>query len=75
MEPDRHEPSPPRRRLDLWEKARLFALLNMALADGYIGSFETKYHYNFWRPVTAIQQRGHRRQPEHERRPDAGRRW
>ena len=40
--------------LDLWEKARLFGLLNMALTDGYIGSFETKYHYNYWRPVTAI---------------------
>jgi hypothetical protein len=42
-------------RLDLWEHARLFALLNMALADGYIGSWETKYHYNDWRPATAIQ--------------------
>ena len=42
-------------RLDLWEQARLFGLLNMALADGYIGSFATKYHYNYWRPVTAIQ--------------------
>jgi hypothetical protein len=41
--------------LDLWENARLFGLLNMALADGYIGSFETKYLYNYWRPVTAIQ--------------------
>ena len=41
--------------LDMWENARLFGLLNMALADGYIGSFETKYHYNYWRPVTAIQ--------------------
>ena len=41
--------------LDLWENARLFALLNMALTDGYIGTFETKYHYNYWRPVTAIQ--------------------
>ena len=41
--------------LDPWENARLFGLLNMALADGYIGSFETKYLYNFWRPVTAIQ--------------------
>jgi hypothetical protein len=40
--------------LDLWENARLFGLLNMALADGYIGSLETKYHYNYWRPVTAI---------------------
>ena len=24
------------------------------MADGYIGSWDTKYHYNFWRPVTAI---------------------
>jgi PAP2 superfamily len=40
--------------LGLWENARLFALLNLALADGYIASFNTKYAYNFWRPVTAI---------------------
>jgi len=43
------------KRLDLWESARLFGLMNMALADGYVGSFDTKYHYNYWRPVTAIQ--------------------
>jgi hypothetical protein len=40
--------------LDLWENARLFGLLNLAMADGYIGSWDTKYHYNYWRPVTAI---------------------
>jgi hypothetical protein len=40
--------------LDPWAQARLFALLNMALADGYVSSFETKYHYDYWRPVTAI---------------------
>jgi hypothetical protein len=40
--------------LDLWESARLFGLLNLAMVDGYIGTFETKYHYRFWRPVTAI---------------------
>ena len=40
--------------LDMWEKARLFGVLNIALTDGYIGSFETKYHYDYWRPVTAI---------------------
>jgi membrane-associated phospholipid phosphatase len=39
---------------DLWESARLFALLNIALADAYIAHFDTKYLYNFWRPVTAI---------------------
>ena len=43
-----------RRGLDPWKQARLFGLLNMAMADGYIGSFETKYHYRYWRPVTAI---------------------
>ena len=42
------------RGLDAWENARLFALLNVSLTDGYIGSWETKYHYLFWRPVTAI---------------------
>ncbi len=43
-----------RRGLDPWKQARLFGLLNMALADGYIGSFESKYLYLYWRPVTAI---------------------
>jgi len=42
--------------LNLWENARLFTLLNMALADGYIGSFRAKYQYKFWRPVTAIRE-------------------
>jgi VCPO second helical-bundle domain len=41
--------------LDLWENARLFGLMNFALADGYIANFDAKYVYNFWRPVTAIQ--------------------
>lgn len=43
------------RGLGMWESARLFGLLNLALADGYIGSWETKFHYRYWRPVTAIQ--------------------
>jgi len=47
-----------RANLDLNENARLFGLLNMALADGYIGSWEGKYHYKFWRPVTAIHEAG-----------------
>ena len=42
------------RGFDLWENARLFGLLNLAMADGYIGSWEAKYFYNFWRPITAI---------------------
>ena len=42
------------RQMDLWDNARLFGLLNMAMADGYISSFEVKYDELFWRPVTAI---------------------
>lgn len=42
--------------LDMWRNARLFGLLNMALADGYVASWATKYHYRFWRPVTAIRE-------------------
>jgi hypothetical protein len=37
-----------------WQNARLFALLNMALADGYVAMSATKNHYSYWRPVTAI---------------------
>jgi hypothetical protein len=40
--------------LGLWENARLFALVNFAMADGFIAGFDAKYFYNFWRPVTAI---------------------
>lgn len=43
---------------DLWERARTFALLNMAMADAYIAGWDSKYHYNFWRPVTAIHHAG-----------------
>jgi hypothetical protein len=38
----------------LAENARMFALLNMAIQDGLVASIETKYHYVFWRPYTAI---------------------
>ena len=40
---------------DLWASARLFALLNLALADGYIANFHEKYdRHPAWRPITAI---------------------
>ena len=26
------------------------------MADGFIGGFEAKYHYNYWRPATAIRE-------------------
>jgi len=36
------------------QSARLFALLNLTMADGVIAFYDAKYAYNFWRPVTAI---------------------
>jgi len=42
--------------LSLVEDARLFALLNVAMADGGIASWDAKYEYNSWRPITAIQE-------------------
>ena len=38
----------------LYSTARMFALLNMAMADAYIACWNAKYFYNFWRPYTAI---------------------
>jgi hypothetical protein len=42
------------RNLDAWETARLLALLHMGEFDAYATVMESKYHYSFWRPVTAI---------------------
>ena len=41
-------------KLSLIDCARLFALTAVARADGLIAVFDAKYHYEFWRPVTAI---------------------
>lgn len=43
-----------RRALNAWHAARILALVNFALADGCIASFEAKYRFRFWRPYTAI---------------------
>jgi hypothetical protein len=40
--------------LDLADNARLFALLNMGVANTFINDWDAKFTYNFWRPVTAI---------------------
>ncbi len=34
--------------------ARLFAVLNLSFADSTIAFYDAKYHYQLWRPVTAI---------------------
>ncbi len=40
--------------LDVTDSARLFAMLFVSSADAIIGCWDSKYHFNFWRPVTAI---------------------
>jgi len=40
----------------LSENARMFALLNMGLADAAIVCWDNKYYYDMWRPVTAIRE-------------------
>jgi hypothetical protein len=42
------------RHLSLSKSARLLAMLSVAFTDGGIGCFNAKYHFSFWRPVTAI---------------------
>jgi hypothetical protein len=39
----------------LSQNARLFAVLNLAIADAAIACWDAKYTYVFWRPITAIQ--------------------
>ncbi len=48
----------------LVENARLFALMNMAMADALIAGFEAKYTFNSWRPITAIRNAGLARNAE-----------
>jgi hypothetical protein len=57
------------RHLDLAQSAHLFALLNISLADTTIAFFDTKYTYDFWRPVTAIQMAAIDNNPETEQDP------
>jgi len=53
--------------LSVQENARLYALLAMATADAMIAVYEAKYHYEFWRPVTAIRNGDRDGNPQTER--------
>jgi len=41
-------------KLDLLDSARFMALVAMARNDAFVAVFDAKYHYDFWRPITAI---------------------
>ena len=42
------------RHMKLVDSARFMAAFAAAMTDAYIAVFEAKYHYEFWRPITAI---------------------
>lgn len=39
---------------DAWRAARTLAVLSIAMADTGIASFDSKFEYDYWRPITAI---------------------
>ena len=41
---------------DTVDLARLLALVNVAMSDSGIASWESKYHWRFWRPVTGVRE-------------------
>jgi hypothetical protein len=55
------------KKLDTIESARLFALVAMAADDAFIAVFDAKYHYNLWRPVTAIRNADLTKNPKTQR--------
>jgi hypothetical protein len=42
------------KKMSLVDSARFMALASVACADAFIAVFDAKYHYDFWRPITAI---------------------
>ena len=55
--------------LDAWQTARLLALVQLAEFDAYVAVIESKYAYNFWRPVTAVALAGTDGNPRTEAHP------
>src|SRR4051812_5530883 len=45
-------------QLLLVDTARVFGILNVSMADAAVACWDSKYRYQFWRPVTAIQLAG-----------------
>jgi hypothetical protein len=57
------------KRMSVIESARFMALYSIALTDASIAVFDAKYHYEFWRPVTAIRNGDLEDNPGTEREP------
>lgn len=55
--------------LDVADAARLFAMTNLAAADGATACWNDKYYWNFWRPMAAIREADTDDNPETEADP------
>jgi hypothetical protein len=44
-----------RRAMDISDTARLFAAVDMSITDAVIAVWDSKFHFGYWRPITAIQ--------------------
>jgi len=47
-----------RHPMDISDTARLFAAVDMSMTDAIIAVWDAKYHYGYWRPITAIRWAG-----------------
>jgi hypothetical protein len=43
-----------RKQMNVVDSARFMALVSVGITDAIIAVLDAKYHYNFWRPITAI---------------------
>jgi len=55
---------------EITRNARLYAAVTAAMNDAEIAQLETKYHYQFWRPITAIRNGDRDDNPKTDRDPD-----
>jgi hypothetical protein len=55
------------KQMSVVDSARFMALVAIGINDAIIAVLDAKYHYNFWRPITAIRNGDIDRNPETER--------
>jgi len=55
---------------EVTRNARLYAVATAAMNEAEIATLEAKYHYHFWRPITAIRNGDRDDNPKTERDPD-----
>ena len=55
------------KKLDEVDSARFMALASIGITDAIIAVLDAKYHYNFWRPITAIRNGDNDGNPETDR--------